>query len=86
MTIFLLCLIVLLLCPLLQRLLGTVVLVVVGLWAYGHFLAPPAPEVVRPPAVEEVVLPLPPPPVASPPVPDAGIGRDYRPARPYRQQ
>jgi hypothetical protein len=87
---FLLFAILLVLCPALQRLLGTLVLVVVGLWAYGHYLAPSPPAERPPVASEEVAIPLPPPLLpsapAAAPVPDTGTGIDIRPARPYRQQ
>jgi hypothetical protein len=39
--IFLVFAIVLLSCPFLQRLLGTAILFLIGLWAVGHFLLPP---------------------------------------------
>ena len=42
--IFLLGLIILVLCPFLRQLLGAIVLFVAAMWAYGHFLLPPARE------------------------------------------
>jgi hypothetical protein len=81
---FLLLAILVAVCRPLQQLLGAAVLVVIALWIF----APPAPEVARPPAVEEVVLPSQPelPAISPAPVPDRGTGIDVRPARPYRQQ
>jgi hypothetical protein len=38
---FLRCLIILLLSPFLQRLLGAVVLFLVAMWAYGHYVLAP---------------------------------------------